>query len=326
MVKARIHLRQLVVLLLLACALAGSGIYWFRARRAAPPSDLVAYLPSSGASVIYIDVDALRRSGILSTLAGSKTTEEPDYVQFVRETKFDYRQDLDALAAALKDGRVYIALRGRFHWSNLRDYAAAQAGSCHNDFCVVAGSQPNRRISFYELKSDVLAMAVGPDDFAAYQVSAQSAKPIQAPPQAPTQGQPQAALWAVIPAEVLQSAGASAGALATDSFPAAAKAYVPALQGAEQIVFSIGPGPDRQLQLGARVTCKDTPAASALLTQLEGITKALRELAARQRQKPDPSDLSNLLVAGSFRREDRQVYGAWPIPKAFVDVVTGSLY
>jgi hypothetical protein len=312
--NTRSHLRQFVVLLLIACALAGSGIYWFRARRAAPPSPLVAYLPSAGASVIYIDVDALRRSGVLSMLAGSKTSEEPDYVQFVRETKFDYRQDLDAIAAAVKDGRVYIALRGRFHWSNLRDYAPAQGGSCHNDFCVVPGSQPNRRISFYALKPDVLAMAVGPDDFAAYQISAQPVKPALAQPEAP--------LWALIPGEALQSAGA----LAADSVPAAAKAYVPALQGAEQIVLSIGPGQDRQLQLGARVVCKDAAAAAALLTQLQAITKALRDLAARQRQKPDAGDLSNLLVAGSFRREERQVYGVWPIPKAFVDAVTGSLY
>jgi hypothetical protein len=105
-------------------------------------------------------------------LAGSKAVEEPDYQQFVNETKFDYRQDLDAIAAAFKDGKVYFALRGRFHWKDLKDYAARQGGSCHGDFCVVAGSQPNRRISFYPLKRDVLAMAIGPDDFAAYQLRA----------------------------------------------------------------------------------------------------------------------------------------------------------
>ncbi len=81
----RFQLRRLVAwLLLVACALGGGGVYWFRARRAAAPSDLVAYLPTANASVIYIDVDALRRSGILGMLAGSKTAEEPDYQQFVR--------------------------------------------------------------------------------------------------------------------------------------------------------------------------------------------------------------------------------------------------
>lgn len=307
--NARFQLRQLVVLLLVACALAAGGIYWFRARTSAQSSNLVAYLPTASASVIYIDVDALRRSGILGMLAGSKTAEEPDYQQFVRETKFDYRQDLDAVAAALKDGRIYFALRGRFHWNNLRDYAVRQGGSCHNDFCVVAGSQPNRRISFYPLKPDVMAMAIGPDDFGAYQIADQPGPLSLATPKDP--------MWAIIPAVSLQS---------MDALPSAAKAYVPALQGAEQIVFSISAARDRQLQLGVHVTCKDATAASALLIQFETITRALRDLLAHQHQKPDPADLSGVLVAGSFRRDERQVYGAWPIPKAFVDAIAGSAY
>jgi hypothetical protein len=307
LVNARFQLRQLVALLLVACALAAAGIYWFGARKPAGPSDLVAYLPTANASVIYIDVDALRRSGILGTVAGSKTGEEPDYQQFVRDTKFDYRQDLSAVAAALKDGRIYFALRGHFHWSNLKDYAVRQGGSCHNDFCVVQGSQPNRRISFYLLKSNVLAMAIGPDDFGADQVAAQPARPSLSPPKE--------FVWAIIPAVSLQS---------MDTLPAAAKAYVPALQGAEEIVFSISATHDQQLQLGVHVTCKDGPAASALLTQFETITKTLRELLARQHRKPDAADLSGLLVAGSFRRDERQIYGAWPIPKAFVDAIAGA--
>ena len=306
--NARFQLRQLVVLVV-ACALAAGGIYWFRARGAAGPTNLVAYLPTANASVVYIDVDALRRSGILATLAGSKTAEEPDYQQFIQETKFDYRQDLDAIAAAFKGGRIYVALRGRFHWSNLRDYAARQNGSCHNDFCVVTGSQPNRRISFYALKSDVMAMAIGPDDFGAYQVTSSSNKSTLAPAKEP--------VWALIPAVALQS---------MDTLPAAAKAYVPALQVAEQIVFSIGTNPAQQLQLGLHVTCKDMAAASALLNQFETTTKTLRELVAHQRQKPDPADLSGALAAGNFHRDDRQVYAEWPIPKALLDAVAGSAY
>jgi hypothetical protein len=308
-VNARFQLRQFVVLLLVACALAAGGIYWFRARSVARPSDLVVYLPTANASVVYIDVDAMRRSGILSAVAGSKAAEEPDYQQFVGETKFDYRQDLDAVAAAFKDGRVYFALRGRFHWSNLKDYAVRQGGSCHNDFCVLAGSQPNRRISFYPLKSGIMAMAISPDDFGAYQVASESGRLALAPPKEP--------VWALIPAGALQS---------MDALPAAAKAYVPALQAADEIVFSISTDRSQQLQLGVHVTCKDAPAATVLLTQFQGTTKALRDLLSRQHQKPDAADLSGVLVAGSFRREERQVYGAWPISKAFVDAIAGSAY
>ncbi len=208
--------------------------------------------------------DALRRSGILAMLAGSKTSEEPDYQQFVRQTKFDYRQDLDAVAAAFENGRTYFALRGRFHWNNLKDYATRQGGSCHNDFCVLAGSQPNRRISFYALKSNVLAMAIAPDDFAAYQVAVQPAKPALSPPSEP--------VWALIPSAALQS---------MDALPAAAKAYVPALQGADQIIFSIGADRSQQLQLGVHVTCKDATAASALLTAVRNHHESAEAIASR---------------------------------------------
>jgi hypothetical protein len=309
LVHLRFQPRQFVALFALVCVLAAGSIYWFLARSRARPADLVAYLPSADASVVYIDVDALRRSGILSVLAGSKTAEEPDYQQFVRDTKFDYRRDLDAVAAALKDGRVYFALHGRFHWNNLRDYAVQQGGSCHSNFCVVAGSQPNRRISFYLLSPDVMAMAIGPDDFGAYQVASASGKAVVGVPKDP--------VWALIPAASLQS---------MDALPAAAKAYVPALQGAEQIVFSIGANPAQQLQLGVHVSCKDAPAATALVTQFEATTKALRDLLAHQQEKVDPADLSGVLVAGRFHRDERQVYGAWPIPKAFVDAIAGSAY
>jgi hypothetical protein len=47
---------------------------------------------------------------------------------------------------------------------------------------------------------------------------------------------------------------------------------------------------------------------------------------AHEHQQPDPADLSAVLVAGSFRRDDRRVYGQWPIARAFVDAVTGGSY
>jgi hypothetical protein len=301
---------QVVAVLVASCALAAVGIYWFqRTHSVARPADLVVLLPTSNASVVYIDVDAMRRSGILNLVAGSKAVEDADYQQFVDETKFDYRQDLDAIAAAFKDGRVYFALRGRFHWKNLKDYAARQGGSCHGEFCVVAGSQPNRRISFYPLKRDLLAMAIGPDDFAAYQVARQSGTLPLEPPKDP--------VWALIPAGAWKE---------MEALPESVKAYVPALQNAEQIVLSVSADPANQLQLGVRVTCKDPAAASVLLAQFEGTTNALRQVLSKVNKKPDPGDLSGVLVAGTFRRNERQVNGTWPVPKEFVDAITGGAY
>jgi hypothetical protein len=62
--------------------------------------------------------------------------------------------------------------------------------------------------------------------------------------------------------------------------------------------------------------------ASALLVQLEQLTETLRKWIAREDTKPNPGDLSGVLTAGIFRREDRRVYGSWPIPKEFIRAIT----
>lgn len=299
---------QLAVLLIIVCIAAVWGIYTLRLRGGTSPSDLVSYLPTANATVVYIDVEALRRSGILAMIAGSKAAEDLEYRQFVDETQFDYRQDLDAVAAAFKDGQVFFALRGRFHWKNLMDYTKRQGGSCRNGFCSVNGSQPQRRISFYPLKANIMAMATSGDDFAAYQITRNAGKLAVAPPTDPA--------WAVVPAAALKNA---------DSLPSGTKAYASALADADQIVFTIGPDGDH-LQLALQVTCRDAEGASTLLKDFENTTDTLRKWIAREHQQANPADLSGILVAGAFRREDKRFYGKWPVSRAFVDSVTSGSF
>ena len=278
----------------------------FRMRGGSAPSDLVAYLPAANATIVYIDVDAIRRSGILNMVAGSKAAEEIEYKQFVDTTLFDYRQDLDSVAVAFKDNQVFFALRGRFHWKNLMDYARQQGGSCHNSFCVTNGSRPNRRISFYALRPDTMALAVSSDDFAAYQVAS---KPVALPLIPPAQP-----VWAMVPIASLKSA---------NDVPSALKPYANALGNAEQIVFTLGPQGDR-LELALNVTCRDTQTASALLVDLETATSALRKVMDKEHQKPDPAGLTGMLAAGRFHRDDRSVFGRWPLDRAFVDAIANG--
>jgi hypothetical protein len=306
-VRFRFQPWQWAILLSLVCIAAAAGVYLFH-MRAGTPADLVSYLPTANATVVYIDVDAIRRSGVLNMIAGSKAAEELEYRQFVDATQFDYRRDLDAVAAAFKDGQVFFALRGRFHWKNLQDYAVHQGGSCRNSFCTVNSSIPQRRISFYPLQPDTLALASSPDDFAAYQVTRKSGKLTLEPPNQP--------VWVEVPAFVLKNA---------DSLPAGTKAYASALQNAEQIVFTIGPEADH-LQLALNVTCRDVEAASTLLVDFENTTNTLRKWIAREHQHSNPADLSGVLVLGTFRREDRRLYGQWPLPRAFVDAVAGGSF
>jgi hypothetical protein len=40
---------------------------------------------------------------------------------------------------------------------------------------------------------------------------------------------------------------------------------------------------------------------------------------ARERQTPNPSDLSGVLTSGVFRQEGTRVHGSWPLGPAFLE-------
>ena len=258
--------------------------------------------------MVYVDVDALRRSGILKMITGSKAAEELEYRQFVDATLFDYREDLDSVAAAFKDGQVFLALKGRFHWKNLMDYAVRQGGSCHNSFCTTPSSRPSRRISFYPVRPDLMGLAVSQDDFAAYQVARKSGKLALAPPLQP--------VWLLVPALALRDA---------DALPAGTKPYASALRNAEEILFTLGSQGDH-LQVSINVQCRDANDASALQKDFEDTTETLRKWIAREHLSPNSTDLSGVLVAGTFRHDNKRVFGEWPIPRAFVDAMVSESF
>jgi len=297
---------QLALALMVVCAAAVAGVYWYRSRGPVSGTELVSYIPTANATVLFVDVDALRRSGILKMISGSKAAEELEYQKFVSETLFDYREDLDALAAAFKDGQVFFALKGRFHWKNLIDYTVRQGGSCHNSFCTAPASQPKRRISFYAVRPDIMALAVSADDFAAYQVRRKAGQPSFSAPPDP--------VWLFVPVLALRDA---------DALPAGAKSYVTALKNAEEVLFTLGPQKDH-LQLSLNVACRDASEAAALEKEFEDTTETLRKWIAREHAQPNPGDLSGVLVAGQYRHQDRRVYAQWPIPRTFVDAVAGE--
>ncbi len=145
------------------CVAAVAVARWWRISAPYDAARLISALPTDRATVVYLDTEQLRRSGMLALLAGSKAAEEPDYLKFVNDTGFDYRTDLDAVAAAFEENRFYATLRGRFRWKQLTAYAESQGGECHYSVCTMLGSTPDHNISFYPLKPDVLALAVSTD-------------------------------------------------------------------------------------------------------------------------------------------------------------------
>ena len=293
---------------ILALLVAAGAAYWILFRGPSTPAGMAAYLPDKGGTILYVDVDGMRKTGLLNMLAGSKAAEEIEYKEFVDRTGFDYRRDLDSIVSTFRGGQVFLVLRGTFHWDRIRAYVTQRGGSCKGSYCAVDGSQPQRRISFHKISSNVMAMAVGPDDMAAYQITRNASKVSPFTPDAP--------LWVLVPAAVLKEA---------DSLPAGTRSFALALQDAERVVFSAAPDGDH-LQISLNVTCRDIEAASSLLVQLENTTNMLRKLIAREHQQPNPADFSGVLTSGTFRRDDRRVLGQWPIQRVFIDAITGGAH
>jgi hypothetical protein len=263
-------------------------------------------LPADRATLVYIDTDGLRKSGLLALLAGSKAAEEADYRKFGEQTGFDYRTDLDAVAGAFVEGRVYIALRGRFEWAKLAAYAQGQGGQCRDAVCSMPGSSPERNISFYEVTPKVLALAVSPDPRGVTSIGA-SGRKIELPV-------PLDPVWMSVPAAAFNR---------LDAFPDGTRAFLSPLARAEKVTFAAGPQGDR-LQLRLEVVCPTADAAAELAKQLSGVTGLLKDMIGRAHMTPNPRDLSGVLVAGRFEQRAATVIGSWPIERGFVEALASG--
>ena len=293
------------------CAAVVGGLYLWRIRGGATPAEMAAFLPTGDSLLVYMDLEAMRRSGLLDAIAGRKGGEEAEYRQFMEQTGFDYREDLNALAVAIRENPAsherdaYAVARGNFDWERIAAYAKSHGGQCNAGFCRVPASQPHRFVSFYPLRRHLMALAVSADQWAALLITRGSG--LRGAADLPTQP-----VWMLAPAAALQS---------EELFPEGTRAYASALRGAERVALTLGAQGDH-LALSLDVTCGSVAQASALVVRLEQLTETLRTWIAREHLRPNPGDLSGVLTAGSFRREDRRVFGSWPIPKEFIRAVS----
>ena len=295
----------LIVGTIAVVAVANSIFFWYRSRTP-DTAALLARLPSDNALVISIDFDQLRRAGILQLLDKSKAGEDPDYVSFVQKTNFNYRVDLDRAVAAFAPTGKFLLLAGRFDWTALRAYAVSQGGRCDGNLCRMQGSTPDRRISFFPLRSNLMALAVSPDDSAALRLNTTG------PPAAQ---KPDSPIWLSVPTAMLRSG---------ENLPDGTRAFARSIGQAETVTLSFAPDGQR---IAARlsVLCRNELDAADVALQLQRVTTVLRDMIARENQKPNPADLSGVLTAGTFRPEGRRVYGYWPIERVFVEnVLSGA--
>jgi len=291
--------------------------YWFYSR----PYDavrLVQCLPQDRSLHVYLNVGLLRSAGILDLLAGSQGTEEADYKKFVEQTGFDYRTDLDAVAAGFRDGDEYFAVQGRFKWDRLAGYAQSHQGKCDisqgSGTCSMPASQAGKTISFSLLRRDVLALAVARD--------AQASRLIfpgfwKDPPTIPT-----AAIWLSAPPYVFEDA---------KTLPAGLGPFRTQLARARGTVFTLGPAPDQKadqkaFEVRMTVDCNAPEDATAMAAQFSSVTELLKKMLDRDKLKPTAGDLSGVLIAGHFEAQKDQVTGTWPIQRKFIEsLVSGKV-
>ena len=288
------------------CVVTVGLVQWRHSVRVFGPSEMIQSLPPDQATHAYIDVDLLRRGGLLDLLAGSKSAEEPDYRKFVAQTGFDYRTDLHAVAAAFMHGDVYMAVRGRFEWKRLSEYAQSQGGQCRNTVCSMHGSTPDRNISFYPLRTDVLALAISTDEHGVAMIGPGQWR---TPPVLPAEP-----VWVSVPSFVFSN---------VKGFPDGTHAFLAPLAQAQQVTFAIGPAGER-LQVRLDVACNSQEAAATLAHQLSSTTDLLKKMLDRDHLTPSANDLSGVLVAGTFQQSEARVVGTWPIERGFIQALSSG--
>jgi hypothetical protein len=306
-VDPKLRARFLLALLAIICGGAVWGVVWYRGRPIKTAA-LLKRMPLRDAVVLYVDFDALRRGGILQLLDGSKAGEDADYQSFVRKTNFDYKEDLDSAMLAFTPSGRYLLIRGRFDWKSLREYAQGEGGECYASVCRMTGSTPDRHISFMPLQSNLMALAVSPDDSAVQRLGGTSSGPAPEVPDAP--------IWLSLPNSVLKSG---------DNLPAGTRMFAHSMEQAQQLTLSLVPESSRfAAKLDLR--CRSTADANSIASDLNRITNLLKEMIEREQQKPNPADLSGVLTSGSFRAEGPRVWGHWPIERTFINnMLSGSM-
>ena len=264
-------------------------------------------LPDDSATVrLFLNMADLRSSGILGVLKSSTVAQDPEYKSFVGDSGFDYMTDMDAVAANFAHGDVYMTIRGRFQWTKLSAYAKKQGGSCINTICAMPATQPNRFISFFPLRNDVLALAVSKDE--------RGVVSINLPRPGVSHPIPSGTAWIASPGAMFKDLAWT---------PAGAQFLTSSLEKSQETLFRIAAEPPGA-SLRMEATFPTPVAASETADTFKQTTELLGKMLNRDRIKANPSDLSGLLVAGTFTNEGTLVRGIWPLDRKFLQSFLGG--
>jgi hypothetical protein len=294
----------LILLVVAICGAAIGGLVIYRSRRLSAAA-MLKRMPSIESLVLFIDFEKLRQAGLVQLLDGSKAGEDPDYRDFARQTDFHWAQDLDtAMLAAAPSGK-YIIAQGRFDWKSLRAFVDSHGGRCLNTLCELAGSLPERRISFFPLRGNVMAMAVAQDDAAANRLSGWVSGPDPEVPDAP--------IWLSIPSSILKS----------NDLPEGTAMFAHSVSAADRVILTLV-SEGKQLAAKLTVVCRSQEDATVVAAELSKKTEILRSVLAHEHANPGPENPASVLANGSFQSNGRRVFGYWPIQPAFVEAILGA--
>lgn len=300
---------RILALAAIALALAIGAVVWLRLSAPSTRS-LLAHLPAHDAVTGQLDVAAVRAAGFAS-IGGNAILHEPEYEDFIKRSGFNWEKDLDRVSWSFTATAKYFLAEGRFDWAKLEAFVQSEGGECRDGFCTVRGSQPGREISFFPLHTNVLALAVSADRYAADRlreaVPPDQSHPLSAPPDAP--------LWVHFDKHSLENSDTDSPGL---------RGFLRILRNSEDVLLVLEPDPGGAFVLRLDAHCGDAQKARALADDLSKLTALLNRLLGMERAKPGEGDLASVLSQGRFEAENSTVHGSWPIGKPFLDAIMSA--
>jgi hypothetical protein len=129
--------------------------------------EALALLPTDASAVFFVDFGELRQAPFVAQLYAwaPKPQADADYVQFLKETGFDYERDLDRMSIAVEkrgqDSALFAIVDGKFDRQKISAYALKDGSATKiggRDIFSVPSNGTAKRLSFAFLRSDRIAL------------------------------------------------------------------------------------------------------------------------------------------------------------------------
>ena len=142
------------------------------ARSSSTRADVLAMMPSDASTVVFADLAELRSTSFLAQLYSWAPAPAPDaeYLQFLKETGFNYERDLDRLAIALKNGggdfSFFAVADGKFNRQKIPALALKSGTVARlngRDIFTVSENGSLRKLSFTFLRENRIALTDSAD-------------------------------------------------------------------------------------------------------------------------------------------------------------------